>query len=92
MHTRLLTRLRHDWPLAIAFLALIISLGGTSFAAGVLLPPGSVGTARLRPGVVTRSRLAANAISSDKAARQSALVGPYSGVASGTGVTAHGEA
>lgn len=71
MHTRLLTRLRRDWPLAIAFLALIISIGGTSFAAGVFVPPGSVGTAQLRPGAVTRSRLAANAITSAKVADRS---------------------
>jgi hypothetical protein len=67
VHT-LIKRLRRDWPLGIAFLALLISIGGTSFAAGVLLPPGSVGTAQLRPGAVTRSRLAANAITSDKVA------------------------
>ncbi|HUO71630.1 MAG TPA: hypothetical protein VMU39_12715 [Solirubrobacteraceae bacterium] len=67
-HTRLVRRLRRDWPIAVAFLALLISIGGTSFAAGVFLPPGSVGTAQLRPGAVTRSRLAANAITSDKVA------------------------
>src|SRR4051794_1821434 len=71
MLARFPTRLRRDWPLAVASLALLVSLCGTSFAAGVLVPPRSVGTPQLRPGAVTRSRLAANAITSDKVANGS---------------------
>ncbi len=69
--SRSVKRLCRNWPMAVAFLALLISIGGTSLAAGVLVPPGSVGTAQLRPGAVTRSRLAANAITSDKVADHS---------------------
>jgi hypothetical protein len=68
MRARLASRLRRNWPMGIAFLALLISIGGTSVAAGILVPPGSVGTAQLRPGAVTHSRLAENAITSDKVA------------------------
>jgi Collagen triple helix repeat (20 copies) len=52
---------RH-WPKAVALLALGISLGGTAYASGVLLPPASVGSVQLRRGAVTAPKLAANAI------------------------------
>ena len=40
--------LRHHWPKAVALVALGISLGGTAYASGVLLPPGSVGRVQLK--------------------------------------------
>ena len=42
----------------VAYLALFIALGGVSYAA-VTLPRGSVGTAQIRKGAVTKSKLAA---------------------------------
>ena len=42
----------------VAYLALFIALGGVSYAAATL-PRGSVGTAQIRKGAVTKSKLAA---------------------------------
>jgi hypothetical protein len=49
---------RHLKSNAIAYAALFIALGGTSYAA-VNLPAGSVGTRQLRNGAVTPSKLSA---------------------------------
>jgi hypothetical protein len=46
----------------VACAALIVSLGGVSYAAGVL-PKGSVGTAQLQKKAVTASKLRANSVS-----------------------------
>jgi hypothetical protein len=51
--TRLLTSARRN---AIAYLALFVALGGTSYAA-LSLPAGSVGTRQLRNGAVTPRKL-----------------------------------
>jgi hypothetical protein len=45
----------------VAIAALAASIGGTSYAAGLIVPLHSVGTAQLRPGAVTSSRLARSA-------------------------------
>ncbi|HUO71629.1 MAG TPA: hypothetical protein VMU39_12710 [Solirubrobacteraceae bacterium] len=46
---------------AVAIAALAASIGGTSYAAGVVVPRHSVGTAQLQPGAVKSSRLARSA-------------------------------
>jgi hypothetical protein len=48
---------------AIAYVALFVALGGTSYAA-VRLPAGSVGTKELHSGAVTRAKLHRNAVTS----------------------------
>jgi hypothetical protein len=63
---------RH-WPKAVAVLALGISLGGTAYASGVLLPPASVGSVQLKRGAVTTSKLAPGAITSS-AVRDGSLI------------------
>ncbi len=78
-HLRIPSR-RPSAPLVISSIALIASLAGTAFAAGVL-PAGSVGADQLRnwsitapkvkPGAITAPKLAANAIDSSKVADRS---------------------
>src|SRR5436305_7617600 len=65
--------LRRHWPKAVAVLALGISLGGTAYASGVLLPPASVGSVQLKRGAVTASKLAANAITAQAVKRGTLL-------------------
>jgi hypothetical protein len=60
--TRLGTHLKSN---AIAYAALFVALGGTSYAA-TNLPAGSVGTKQLRNGSVTASKLARGAVSPPK--------------------------
>ncbi len=54
-----LNHLKHN---LVAYVALFVALGGTSYAA-VSLPAGSVGTKQLRNGSVTGSKLARGAVS-----------------------------
>lgn len=56
---------RHARANAVAYVALFVALGGTSYAA-VTLQAGSVGTVQLADKAVTRAKLAANAITSSK--------------------------
>lgn len=56
--TRLLAHVRHN---AIAYLALFVALGGTSYAA-VSLPAGSVGTRQLKNHSITPVKLKSSAI------------------------------
>jgi hypothetical protein len=56
----------------IAVVALIIALGGTSYAA-ISLPKNSVGTKQIRKGAVTKSKIRANAITSSKVKNRSLL-------------------
>jgi hypothetical protein len=54
------THLQHN---LVAYLALFVALGGTSFAAvAVTLPPNSVGTAQIQPGAITASKIRAGVI------------------------------
>jgi hypothetical protein len=62
MMIRLVSHVRSN---AIAYLALFIALGGTSYAA-VRLAPGSVGTVQLRNGAVTARKIAKGAITPTK--------------------------
>jgi hypothetical protein len=64
-------RIRRPSPaLVVASLALLLSLGGSAYAAGALAP-GSVGTHQLRNGAVTSDKLANGAVTANK-------VRPYS--------------
>ncbi len=56
---------RHVRSNVVAYLALFVALGGTSFAA-VRLAPGSVGTIQLRNGAVTANKLANGAVTPRK--------------------------
>jgi hypothetical protein len=56
----------------IALVALIVALGGTSYAA-ISLPKNSVGTKQIRKGAVTKSKIRANAITSSKVKNRSLL-------------------
>ena len=60
--TRLIHHLRSN---AIAYLALIVALGGTSYAA-INLPAGSVGTRQLKSGSVTTNKLANGSVTQKK--------------------------
>src|SRR4051794_29508527 len=62
MPAKLLSHVRAN---VIAYLALFIALGGTSYAA-VRLPAHSVGTKQLRAGAVTATRIRTESITSDQ--------------------------
>jgi hypothetical protein len=62
MINRTARSLMHRWPAAIALVALGISVGGTAYASGVLVPAGSVGSIQIKRSAVTQPKLAANAI------------------------------
>jgi Collagen triple helix repeat (20 copies) len=62
MFSRILRRLRHN---ALAIVALVFAIGGTSYAA-VTLPAGSVGTRQLRAGAVTLAKISSGAQNSLK--------------------------
>lgn len=57
----------------VACIALLVSLGGTSFAAATQLGRSSVGTAQLRNGAVTNPKIRNNAITSTKVQNRSLL-------------------
>jgi hypothetical protein len=66
-------RNRHPSPaLVVAFIALAVALGGTSYAV-VALPKNSVGTAQLKKQAVTAQKIRANSISSGKVKDRSLL-------------------
>jgi hypothetical protein len=56
--------------MAVAFIALVVALGGTSYAA-LKLPARSVGTKQLKPKAVTRTILANNAVTGPAVAADS---------------------
>jgi len=60
--TRLLAHMRGQ---AVAYLALFVALGGTSYAA-LSLPANSVGTAQIRNGAVTTKKIANGSITPSK--------------------------
>ena len=65
--TKLLNHLKHN---VVAYLALFVALGGTSYAA-VNLPAGSVGTKQLRNGAVTNRKLAKGSVGAADVDRKS---------------------
>ena len=56
MHSRSLSRRRPSAPMIISLAALLVSLGGVSYAA-VSLPAGSVGTEQIRDNAVTYKKI-----------------------------------
>jgi Collagen triple helix repeat (20 copies) len=62
--------------LVVACIALIVALGGVSYAVGVL-PANSVGTKQLRKAAVTNGRLARNAVTSARVADGSLLANDF---------------
>lgn len=76
MHSRIgpiFHSLRRHWPASVAFLALGISIGGTAYANGVLLPRNSVGSIQIKPGAVTAPKLARNSITANAIKRGTLL-------------------
>lgn len=65
--TKLLNHFKHN---VVAYLALFVALGGTTYAA-TALPAGSVGSKQLRNGAVTNKKLARGAVGSGKLDRSS---------------------
>src|SRR5215218_7222875 len=55
-------RSRCSPALVVACLALLVALGGTSYATVIAIPANSVGTPQLKPASVTAAKLAANAV------------------------------
>jgi hypothetical protein len=62
--------------MTVACLALIVALGGVSYAAGVL-PSNSVGTKQLRKAAVTKGKLGRNAVTSSRVADGSLLANDF---------------
>lgn len=57
----------------VACMALLVSLGGTSFAAATQLAKNSVGTAQIKNGAVTSPKIKSNAVDSSKVKNRSLL-------------------
>src|SRR3954447_17092690 len=55
-------RSRCSPALVVACIALLVALGGTSYATVLAIPANSVGTAQLKPQAVTAAKLARNAV------------------------------
>jgi hypothetical protein len=59
--------LRRPSPaMVVACVALVVALGGTSYATVLQVPRSSVGTAQLKTGAVTTKKIAANAVTGAK--------------------------
>ncbi len=70
--------LRRPTPgLVVGCVALAVALGGTSVAAVVALPRGSVGTLQLKSSAVTTKKLAGNAVTSTKVRNGSLLASDF---------------
>jgi len=68
-----------SWPspaLVVASLALIVALGGTSYAA-ITLPKNSVGTKQIKKNAVTKSKIKKNAVNTSKVENGSLLAGDF---------------
>jgi hypothetical protein len=64
--------------MVVASIALLVALGGTSFAAVKLsIPANSVGTTQLKSKSVTNSKLAANSVTSDKVANRTLVAADF---------------
>src|SRR6185436_15067620 len=61
---RVANLVRRHFAALVALVALAAAAGGTSYAAGVLVPRASVGAVQLKAGAVTPSKLRANAVTS----------------------------
>ena len=73
-----LKRLRPSPAMVVALIALLVALGGTSFAAVKLsVPANSVGTTQLQAKSVTNSKLAANSVTSDKVANRTLVAADF---------------
>ena len=64
---------RPSLPLVLSFMALCISLGGTSYAV-IKLPAKSVGSRELKPRAVTKSKVARSAVDSARVANRSLAI------------------
>ena len=70
-------RTRHPSPaMVVACVALMVALGGVSYAAGVL-PTNSVGTAQLQKKAVTRAKLKKNAVTGAKVTNGSLMAADF---------------
>jgi hypothetical protein len=69
--TKVLAHVKHD---AIAYLALFVALGGTSYAA-IKIPNNSVGTKQLRNSAVTSKKLANGSVTNPRLAKGSVGAG-----------------
>jgi hypothetical protein len=66
--------LRRPSPaMVVACVALVVALGGTSYATVLQVPKSSVGTAQLKTGAVTTKKIASNAITAAKVRNGSLL-------------------
>jgi hypothetical protein len=89
MPERILLHLRSN---LVAYLALFIALGGSSYAA-VRLAPGSVRTPALAKGAVTHQKLAANSVGSANVANRSLTSADFkAGALTGVGAGGKGDA
>jgi hypothetical protein len=61
---RAVNLLRRHYAAVLALVALVAAAGGTSYAAGVLVPRASVGATQLKRGAVTAAKLRAGAVTS----------------------------
>jgi hypothetical protein len=59
--------------MVVACIALVVALGGTSYATVLQVPKASVGTAQLKTGAVTTKKLAPNAVTAAKVRNGSLL-------------------
>jgi hypothetical protein len=59
--------------MVVACAALVVALGGTSYATVLQVPKSSVGTAQLKTGAVTTKKIARNAITAEKVRNGSLL-------------------
>lgn len=67
-------RSRCSPALVVACVALLVALGGTSYATVIAIPASSVGTAQLKPQAVTAAKLAPNAVRTANVANGTLLI------------------
>src|SRR3954470_23053562 len=63
--------------LVVACVALLVALGGTSYAAVIAVPANSVGTAQLKAQAVTAAKLAPNAVRTANVANGTLLTADF---------------
>lgn len=63
--------------LVVACVALLVALGGTSYATVIAIPANSVGTAQLKPQAVTAAKLAPNAVRTANVANGTLLTADF---------------